>query len=547
MEENNSNSEKFDFNDLVIDLDNEQMELIHELNSLEEELKNLNGEKLENSLFDSIKEVAFKSIDAVFEISDFLEDNPEQGARITTLHNFKKGITANDEDKAKFERYDSKAYIRDNYKKDFIEASQVLSNENSEHFTDYLTGKRMERGDKADLDHVTSTREFDTSVERNLYFNDEEASKTINHKDNLGYTSREINQSKNSYDLKDWENKTASGKKINNQERYEIDKELSDKKYKASKEHISKETRKRATSKVINDLKTSTPAQIKSSVGYGAKMAMAKLLKELLKSLIEEFKNNKKSIESFGVRLKRVFDEVISKSKDILDIFLKSALNSFVSEIINTIFNFFLTTSKRVFKIIRASFTSIVNAIKIIVSTDNKYTFKEKVYEALKLLSASITLSVGIFLEELIEKAIVNLLPFLVPYASTISTILASFLTGVATVLVLRAWDTYKEKFVFKTKDKIFELENKSMFINIQLSNNGVLKSSVGAINANNSTFLSKKMFSDSLPIFNSLKSEIDKTYNGIEIKKNKINQLSEETRKAFDETQKLLNKLDFI
>lgn len=146
MEENNIQSEEFDFKDLIIDLDNEQMELINELNSLEEELKNLNGEKLENSLFDSIKEVAFKSIDTVFEISDFLENNPEQGSRITTLHNFKKGITANDEDKAKFERYDSKTYIRNNYKKDFKEASQLLSNENAEYFTDYLTGKRMERG-----------------------------------------------------------------------------------------------------------------------------------------------------------------------------------------------------------------------------------------------------------------------------------------------------------------------------------------------------------------------------------------------------------------
>lgn len=547
MEENNIQSEEFDFKDLIIDLDNEQMELINELNSLEEELKNLNGEKLENSLFDSIKEVAFKSIDTVFEISDFLENNPEQGSRITTLHNFKKGITANDEDKAKFERYDSKTYIRNNYKKDFKEASQLLSNENAEYFTDYLTGKRMERGDNVDLDHVTSTREFDTSAERNLFFNNQEASKTINHKDNLGYTSRDINQSKNGYDLKDWENKTASGKKITNQERYEIDKELSDKKYKASKEHISKETGKRATSKVINDLKTSTPAQIKSSVGYGAKMAMAKLLKELLKSLIEEFKNNKNSTESFGVRLKRVFNEVISKLKDILDAFVKSSLNSFVSEIVNTIANFFLTTSKRVFKIIRASFTSIVNAIKIIVSNENKYTFKEKAYEALKILSASITLSIGILLEDLIKNAIINLMPFLAPYASEISIMLTSFLTGIATVFVLRAWDAYKEKFIFKTKDKIFELENKSMFINIQLSNNGILKGSVASINANNNTFLSKKMFSDSLPIFNSLKSEMDITYKSIIIKTNIINQQSQEISKAFEETQNLLNKLDLI
>lgn len=380
-----------------------------------------------------------------------------------------------------------------------------------------------------------------------MFFNNQEASKTINHKDNLGYTSRDINQSKNGYDLKDWENKTASGKKITNQERYEIDKELSDKKYKASKEHISKETGKRATSKVINDLKTSTPAQIKSSVGYGAKMAMAKLLKELLKSLIEEFKNNKNSTESFGVRLKRVFNEVISKLKDILDAFVKSSLNSFVSEIVNTIANFFLTTSKRVFKIIRASFTSIVNAIKIIVSNENKYTFKEKAYEALKILSASITLSIGILLEDLIKNAIINLMPFLAPYASEISIMLTSFLTGIATVFVLRAWDAYKEKFIFKTKDKIFELENKSMFINIQLSNNGILKGSVASINANNNTFLSKKMFSDSLPIFNSLKSEMDITYKSIIIKTNIINQQSQEISKAFEETQNLLNKLDLI
>lgn len=547
MEEYSHKNEEFDLNDFVIDLDNEQIELINEINSLEDELKNLNGKKLENSLFDSIKEVAFKSIDAVFEISDFLESNPEQGARITTLHNFEKGITANDEDKAKYDRYNDKTYNRDTYQKGFKSISKELSDESSEYFTDCYTGKRMERGDDVDWDHITSTKEFDKSVERNLYFNDQEASNTINHRDNIGSTSRPINQSKNGHDLREWEEKTASGKTCNNQERFEIDKELSEKKYKESKEHLSREINKKASSKIISDIKNTAPSQLKSSVGHGVKIAMAKLLKELLKSLIKEFRNNKNSSEAFSIRIKRVFDDVMSKLKDVLKVFGKSTFNSFVSELINTIVNFFQTTSKRVFKIIRATFTSIVNAFKIILSSDNKYTFEEKAYEALKLISASITLSVGIILEELIEKAIINLMPFLAPYASTISVILASFLTGVATIFVLRAWDTYKEKFIFKTKDKIFELENKSMFINSQLSNNEILKSSVASINTNNNTFLSKKMFSDSLPIFNSLKNEIDITYDSTRIKKNIINQQSQETKEALYGTQNLLNELDLI
>ncbi len=545
MKEKNIHNEEFDLNDFVIDLDDEQIALINELNTLENELKNLNGEKLENSLFDSIKEVAFKSIDAVFEISDFMESNPEQGARITTLHNFKKGITANDEDKAKYDRYNAKVYKRDTYKDDFKSKSKELSDESSEFFTDYLTGKRMERGDKVDLDHVTPTSEFDTSAERNLYFNDQEASNAINDKANLGYTSRPINQSKNGHDLKEWEEKTASGKSVTNKERYTIDKDLSDKKYKESKEHLSKEINDKATSKLFNDIKNAAPSQLKSSVGHGVKMAMAKLLKELLKSLIEEFRNNKNSSEAFSVRIKRVFDDVISKLKDVLKVFGKSTFNSLVSELINTIVNYFLTTSKRVFKIIRATFTSIVNAFKIILSSDNKYTFEEKAYEALKVISAAITLSIGILLEELIEKAIINLMPFLEPYASTISVILASFLTGIATVLVLRAWDAYKEKYIFQTEDKIFELENKSIFINSKLSNNSIIKSSVASYNANHNTFLTKKMFNDSLPIFNSLKNQMEETYVNINLLKININQQSQEKKDAFNSTQDLLNELN--
>jgi hypothetical protein len=544
MEENYTQFDKHDLDDLVIELDQEQFELINDLNILDEELKNLNGEKLESSFFDSIKEVALKSIDTVFEISDILESNPEQGARITTLNNFKKGITANDEDKSKFDRYDAKTYNSDIYKKDYIKTIKVLDKDSSEFFTDYLTGKRMERGDKVDWDHNTSKKEFDKSAERNFYFNDKEASKTINHIDNLGSTSESINRSKKSEDLKIWEQKKENGSELTNSERFEINKELSDKKYKESKDHLSKETNKKSTSKLISDFKSSAPAQIKSSMGHGAKMAMAKLLKELLKSLIEEFSNKDNASESFASRIKRVFNDVISKIKDVLIVFGKSTLNSFVSELINTIVNFFLTTTKRVFKIIRATFTSIVKAIKIIISKDNKYTFKEKAYEALKVLSAAITLAIGIVLEELIEKAIVNLLPFLAPYASTIAVILASFLTGLATVLILRAWDAYKEKFIFKTEEKIYNAENKKMFAKSELSINSIAKSSVISFKANQNTFLTKKLFEDSLPIFSSLKHQMEETYKNINDLKFNINKQSEETAVVLADTQNLLNQL---
>jgi len=194
---------------------------------------------------------------------------------------------------------------------------------------------------------------------------------------------------------------------------------------------------------------------------------------------------------------------------------------------------------------VKTAFSSILKAIKIILSKE--FSLEDRLKEALKILGASVVIMIGVLLDEIIEKGIISAFPPLASVAGFISPILSGLIVGLASVLVIQAWDIYKDKYILKADDKIFKLENQKLLANDLLTNNNVIRANLSSFNAEESTFFTKKMFNDSLPIFASLKAQMEESNFRINLTKISIEKKSDEIDSSQDENQDLLNQLKLI
>ena len=102
-------------------------------------------------------------------------------------------------------------------------------------------------------------------------------------------------------------------------------------------------------------------------------------------------------------------------------------------------------TSKRIFRLIREGFLSILKAMKIVLFPPAGMTNSEAGDAALKLLVTGVTVSLGVLIEEVAEKSVKA---FLVAHmqpleqlTSTITAVLVGVFTGIATSLVIATLD----------------------------------------------------------------------------------------------------------
>jgi len=135
-------------------------------------------------------------------------------------------------------------------------------------------------------------------------------------------------------------------------------------------------------------------------------------------------------------------DRVKQELSHIWDTIKQSVAANAISEIVNVIINFFVSTVKNIFKLIRCMFGSIINAFKIIF--DKSKPWDERVFEALKIISGGLTMASGALLNELLDKLISTNIPFLAPVSGDISAIISGIVSSILSALVLMAFDKYK-------------------------------------------------------------------------------------------------------
>lgn len=190
------------------------------------------------------------------------------------------------------------------------------------------------------------------------------------------------------------------------------------------------------------------------------------VLRDLSVGIMEELRatfdnRGKESLKEIFVRFKdRIFQilaDIKAKWKDILKGSLESAITSFLSNIVTFVINIFATTLKRIVRVIRAGFASLVQAIKILVNPPKDMPKEDVAYEALKVLVAGIigALSLGLTegIAELLSKIppLAAILGLPIPIVGgtlgdAISITLSAIVGGLLTTIALYYMDKWRSQ-----------------------------------------------------------------------------------------------------
>ena len=448
-------------NNLEIELDAEALSDMEELTKLQQNMNSRSS--LGSDVFNLLQKAALDAASQIIDLSDVADGRVSQGGVIITPLNFEKQVFACDEDKVRYDEFQNRRNHSSDrfrrtkeYQERCAQIDEAIHTEGGA--TDCYTGKKLwgtPSEGKWDHEHIIPCNQYKEDVKAATYLNEEKLNKLVNSKKNVQPTSMSINRSKNDKDPREWLNEKDKNGNFVVGKRGE-DRELVEKNI-----NIAEKERKYTIVKeaVKGQAQNAAIGVGKSTLFYTGKLLVGETLKISIVEFIAEFKNHVASAgETLVMRFKRVFTNIaINVKNNLFTIWQKikdAVKGNVISEIINTIMNFFFTTAKRLFKLIRSMIGSIIKAFKVIFS--KKASLEERLFEALKIISVGLATSLGYMLDELIEKAIVTGLPFLTPIASTISSIVSALIASIASALICMAFDRYKGKMKFKEQQSVY-------------------------------------------------------------------------------------------
>lgn len=427
---------------------------INEMNELENKI---NKEDKKN-LIEQCRESIVNTIIGQFGLASLIITS-QDGGNVTTTHNFEKGIVVSEDDRKKYQEWQNNQ--KDDWKTIRKEAGydDSFNSKRKEYFKlngkiyDEYTGKELNKDGRTHLDHVISASEIEKNAKNNLFLSQEERAKMATDDANLAFTEASLNQSKSDRDLKDWMHDTKRGKEQTNAQRYGVNEEKAMKKYNTAQKHVSKTVNTAAFKKYSKELILTGGKDAGKMIAYSA---IGIILKEVVEALIFEIKYtiknyHKESIKEIFIRFKNrainVFERIKNKWKDILCNSFESGIMAFISNVVVFIINLFATTLKRIVSMIRATFVSLVQALKIVINPPKDMPKEEVYFQAIKVFAAGIIGAMSLMLTEGIEKLLLSvpglngLMVFIVPVinesigtilSTTLSAICASVLTTIA-------------------------------------------------------------------------------------------------------------------
>ncbi|WP_028489982.1 hypothetical protein [Thiothrix lacustris] len=423
-----------------------------------------NKDRLEHFLGET-KHSVISSIAGPFGLGKIISAYDKTGGNVTTINNANNGVYAKDEDRYKRENY---THSKNSEGKQFANAGKNSAGaiytrsqmDENQMVQDAYTGKVV-KADTTSPDHIESLSQYhknggfmQTSEKKADFATDE---------DNLALTDRSINQSMRDFDKEEWLSKqNKSG--IENKERFDIDE-------KKLKEQIQKGKETSAmhlpsnTDKAKYYLKNS----VSTGVGEGAKMgvqqAFGYLLVEFFSSAIIEIKdayNNglegNSLYKDIKTRLIRIGRNIADKWKGVVEGFSAGFISGFISNIITTLVNMFVTTAKRLVRMIREGVFSLLKALKLILFPPADMSFTEATHEAMKLIAVGGIVIAGVALEEVIEKIVLSV-PFLAPFASVATAVIVGSLTAIAMSLVAYLIDKMDILGIIKSQETRYVLD----------------------------------------------------------------------------------------
>ena len=421
-----------------------------------ENIKKQIGELKTETILESCKETVVSNLCEKFAINRLIALGDKDGGAVTTLHNAKNQVFANDKDKTRFNReYDNEIYHEKNvlYKQ---RKKNLESLSEKGELTDIYTGKNIsgkrtvldKNGNVCeknifDTEHKVSAKSMHDRDDFRLFYDEESGADLVNSKENLGATKYDINRSKREKDLDDWKGQTSTKDATKtNEEYYGIDAEYADKQIKDAKKFLDKNVAKAKFKKYSKELTTTSLSVGGKTFLYSAiGQVSLEFVRAVFDSLIEAFKNRhtktlSEVLEIFKSHIREAIDHIKSNWKEILSNSFEGALMNVLNNLLVFVINLVATTLRNVVSMIRAGFTTVCSAIKLLCNPPKNMTEDERndavckilVFGMVEVSSLALTESITNLLQGL-PKNITDALVY--PMTALMGGIVASVILGI--------------------------------------------------------------------------------------------------------------------
>jgi hypothetical protein len=181
-------------------------------------------------------------------------------------------------------------------------------------------------------------------------------------------------------------------------------------------------------------------AKASACVGFkmGLRQALGLIFSEIWFAVRDELRYAKGKSQSFlksiGNAIKRGYENAKKRYKDIWNQFITGTIAGVLSSLTTTICNIFFSTAKNVVRIIRQSWASLVEAVKILFFNPDCLPVGEKFRAATKVLATGASVVVGCLVGDLIHKTGVGAIPIV---GNIVVTFCSTLVTGIMSCSLL--------------------------------------------------------------------------------------------------------------
>lgn len=333
----------------------------------------------------------------------------------------------NEENYKNREEYNSKSYHKH---ENYIATNKENSKLKKEGMLyDGYTGEKIEVNGKTNLDHIISAKEINDDRVRILA--GLKGEDLANSPENLIITNESLNKSKSAYSMNEFLNK----------EKNREEKRYSEESIKRM-ENLDKRARKAYKTKLNIAYYTSSNFRndlLKSSANVGVRMGLRQavgfLLTEVVFTVMDEFKKLKtEKLDEIFVAIsngiKKGFENAKLKYKELLSKFKDGAIAGIIGSLTTTLTNIFFTTSKNIIRVIRQSWVSLVEALKIVLFNPDNLPFGERMRAVAKIFATTASVIVSIVVREVLTKIGIAAIPVVGDVLVTFIEILSMGLTS---------------------------------------------------------------------------------------------------------------------
>lgn len=394
-----------------------------------------------DSIFKQYERVVVESLITSFGLDIFIND--QHGGDVDTVHNVRqigkdeKMRYKNKQNQKDYENrgaYDSHAYHSD---KNYIASNRKVSEQKKAGtLVDGYTNEKIPINGKSDQDHIVSAYEVHNDPGRILA--GIKGEDLANSEENLIATNQRTNRTKKADKMDDFLEKYGD-------EYTEEQKARMLEKDRAARKAIDAKINKEVyTSKKFYT--HSAAAAGKLGAKMGAKQVLGFIFSEIWFEARSEFDNLggdfslEKLFKAIAHGVKRGYENAKLKYKELIGKFLDGAIAGALSSITTTICNIFFTTAKNVVTIIRKTWSSIVEAAKILFINPDNLKFGDRMRATAKVVATGASIVVGTLVSEALG-AVVDKIPVL---GGIVQTFCGALVTGIMSCTLLYHLDRSK-------------------------------------------------------------------------------------------------------